>query len=761
MITGPAGDGHNRADPFPVSTRPGTSIVAVCMNRHDTLRRTLPTWRRVRNVSEIVIVDWSSSPLLYSSVIEPVLLSSSSSSASSSSDQVHHPLNSAQVRVVRVDDENTWVLTRAYNLAMSAASYDTVIRTDCDYALSSDFITAHPIPSVEASAAMGNESLFYAGNYASARDANEAHLNGAVVIRRADFFAIGGYDERIQTYGWDDEDLYGRLQHESNLTKRNVSFDHVGHVRHADAARAGAQRDVEFVQVEIDLNSLLLKPLGRWNASHGLDAMRQWTLQTPSQLNAHHTSSSSSKSSSNSLTSSSHNDNIVLPPDYVAVSAEHSGLRPKPLKALVSQHDYNEAWKLALGQRLANDFQMPWDIMETMPADARKLLLSRLNARLSRRRTAALEQYQKQHLAAGVNSTAAAIVVAAVPPPRLLFVHCMHGLGNRLRALASAMSFANATDRELVVIWEKDAHIAAYFDDLFVAGDSLVVMSHFKPKWPFAGYDKWDRAWTNFRFYNYMEMEGNGAVKGAKIVDEPDKHIYFKSAYIMHVSASSLASLHPRYHQLPEHLLAKEKEDQASSKTTTTSTTTTNWDRDNTMLRSLTPVPGVVSAVRAHAAKGLQHMVGIHIRDRTLSRDIRNVDFGSEYGPSASTEMQYWREKSSYRNFIAEMWRMVEREPDLKFYIATDTVALFETLNREFPDRLVYTPRACDGRDGACIRYALIDLLCLAQTKELVGSNWSSFTEAASRFGGKKPRLSGVDFAKELPHAKVQTQAQT
>lgn len=101
---------------------------------------------------------------------------------------------------------------------------------------------------------------------------------------------------------------------------------------------------------------------------------------------------------------------------------------------------------------------------------------------------------------------------------------------------------------------------------------------------------------------------------------------------------------------------------------------------------------------------------------------------------------------------------MVERDPDLKFYIATDTVALFETLNREFPDRLVYTPRACDGRDGACIQYALIDLLCLAKTKELVGSNWSSFTEAASRFGGKKPRLSGVDFAKELPHAQVQQQ---
>lgn len=38
------------------------------------------------------------------------------------------------------------------------------------------------------------------------------HLNGAVFLRHADFWAVGGYDERIQTHGWnDDEDLYNLL----------------------------------------------------------------------------------------------------------------------------------------------------------------------------------------------------------------------------------------------------------------------------------------------------------------------------------------------------------------------------------------------------------------------------------------------------------------------------------------------------------------------------------------------------------------------
>lgn len=45
------------------------------------------------------------------------------------------------------------------------------------------------------------------------------------------------------------------------------------------------------------------------------------------------------------------------------------------------------------------------------------------------------------------------------------------------------------------------------------------------------------------------------------------------------------------------------------------------------------------------------------------------------------------------------------------------------------------------------MRYALIDILCLAKTKDIYGSNWSSFTEAAERFGRKAAKLAGKDFA--------------
>lgn len=272
------------------------------------------------------------------------------------------------------------------------------------------------------------------------------------------------------------------------------------------------------------------------------------------------------------------------------------------------------------------------------------------------------------------------------------------------------MSFANHTDRELVVIWETDAHIAANFTDLF--SDDLIVLTNFKPKWPFRDYDKWDKAWLNFEFFNYMEMEGDGAIKGQRIVDNPARHFYFKSAYVMEADS-----------QL------------------------TDWDKDNAMLRSLMPVPEVREMIKQHENKGLENMIGIHIRDRTLDRDIKNVNFGTEYGDAASKEMEYWRRKSSYKTFIVEMHEQLKKDPSIRFYVATDTMDVIPKLEEEFPGKIVSTKRNCDGRDGHCVRFALVDVICLSRTKQLIGSNWSSFTEAASRIGGKKARLAGQDFA--------------
>jgi hypothetical protein len=635
--------------------RAGVSLVAACRGRHEALRRTLPTWLALRHVNEVVIVDWSSEPPLEGIVREIT--------------------GNPRVKVVRVEGERDWVLSRAYNLAVGVAGRAEIVRTDCDYAIEPGFVRAHDLdgdrpegkgarrarPARPAAGEGEDGAAFYAGDYRMARDENEVHLNGAVFIHRQDFVRIGGYDERIQTYGWDDTDLYQRLGG-VGMQQRNVSYDHIRHVRHGEAARR--QATVSFAQVEIDLNALLLKHLEPWSAEMARgdgaggerEAGTRWAVLEAGG-----------------------------PSNYVKVRATR---KPLPLRALVDRDRAEKDWELAMGRRLRDDYEVPWDVIGSMGIACKEKVLRGLVEMSKGKRRAQVA--------------------------RLLFVHAMHGLGNRLRAVASAMSFAERTGRVLVIVWETDVHISAEFADLFVDRD-LPVMTSWKPTWPFAGNEKWDLAWAKLHAINYLEMEGRGAVKDAFVVDRPDMHLYFKSSSVMN-TARGLAG----------------------------------WDRENAMLRTLTPVPEVLAMVRDHVVRsGLTRRIGMHIRDRTLARDIKNVNFTTEYGDKASDTMDYWRRQSSHTKFAAEMARLVTADPSAKFYVASDTREVTDDLARQFPGRILSTPRDCDGRDGHCVRFALVDMLSLAKTRKLYGSNWSSFTEAAQRFGAPKALLAGQDFGRE------------
>lgn len=658
---------HGSSIPLRISipdedVKQGVSLVAVCMGRQDTVKKTIPAWLKVKDVNEIVVIDWSSEPPL-----EPTIRAIPGADG---------------VKIIRVNGEQSWVLSRAYNLAMNAAGYSHIIRTDCDYEVGEDFVAAHRTLMEHDTAAVGDTSTtagqdvqrdgkrYYAGNYNLARNENEVHLNGAVFIRRKDFLEIGGYDERIQTYGWDDEDLYNRLG-DAGLQKMNISYDHVSHVQHDNSGRA--QSGVKFVAVEIDLNALLLEKLEPWQKN----------------MNIATTYKQTSDSSANS--------------NSIVVEAE---TRPKSLRDLVTQEQYDEAWNTALGRRLHDSYFVPWDIIAATSIKGKESLLRRLMYRTENR-----ERQRRAELdAAGRQSEM--VDVDSIPTPRILLCHCMHGLGNRLRALGSCMSFAKESSRELVVVWEPDSHIEAKFTDMY--SNPLVVVEKMPVKWPFSEVEKWDSVWSQFKFHNYMEMEGMGAIKGEKIYDIPNKHIYYKGAYIMEADNEDL----------------------------------TNWEKDNAQLRSLEPINPVQEMVREIEAKGVgtENVIGLHVRNRTLEKDIKNVDFIKEYGGEATKTMDMWRQKSGVQNFIKLMDSIIKEKPGAKFFVATDTFEVIGQLEEMYPDRILSFKRTCDERDGECVRYAMADLYALAKCKELYGSNWSSFTEAAERIGGIKAKLAGQDF---------------
>lgn len=579
----------------------GVAVAAACQNRHDSLRKALPTWLALRGLTEIVLIDWSSKPAL-SSLVKSVM-------------HAHAVPGSPHVRVVRVEHESEWVLSRAYNLAMNQTRRTRVLKLDCDYQVRPPLLARHKIAR--------SSNFFYTGYYMNSRDENEIHLNGALLVSRAHFRAIGGYDERIQKYGYDDEDLYNRLM-KLGLERRNISYDVISHIRHHDAARA--QTGVAFPRVQIEFNKMLVEV-----------APEHWTRAM-------------NMSQYTSTTGSSTDAGPTLVASFV----------PPSIQMLFNESFRQEKWRIALGARLSSGYRVPWAVVADLETASLETLLRNLM-----RREDALKADEVQD--GGVI-------------PRLLIAHVQNGLGNRLRALGSALDFAAKTQRELVVIWEQDEHLQAPISAVLNASRlPFVVMDRASQmKWPLAGLVKYDSSWAQFDLYNYMSPDG----KRAQIVQNASRHIYFKSAFAMQSKLTS-------------------------------------WESENAQLKHLPIRDDVLALVHNTLATQPSAFGGVHVRNRSLSEDIDNVqDLEKEYGKKDVAELEKWRSLTSYKAFVAEMQRVLESGEVKKMFVATDTIAVVPKLEKLIgADKLFYIDRSCDDRSSACVKYAMADILVLSKSK--------------------------------------------
>lgn len=302
-----------------------------------------------------------------------------------------------------------------------------------------------------------------------------------------------------------------------------------------------------------------------------------------------------------------------------------------------------------------------------------------------------------------------------VRQPRAVFVHAQYGLGNRLRALGSAMAFARRTDRVLVLIWVPDSHLNCSYTDLFVANDEFVVSDRFGDgePWPFKKALKNDDAAKSVKWYNYMRINGTAPhTTDVVVTDDASYHIYVSTCYVIQSPVTPFIIR----------------------------TQSSYWQ----VLRTLTPHIDVIRLIDRFANYPMSSMMGIHIRGRSIKSDISGVT-AKDYTEESSKRTDYWRNLTGVQTFINEM----NKQPmDQLFYVAADQKEVFTRLERAFPSRIFYTPRRCDGRDKECLPYALADILLLARCSSLRGSYWSSFSELSVRIGGLKFLLAGIDFGR-------------
>jgi hypothetical protein len=690
---------------------PGTSIVSCCMNRNRNLKKALATWVKLP-VDEIIIVDWSS--------VEPVI------------DTVAE-FNDSRIKVLRVDNEPKWILTYGFNVGLRFASYSKVFKFDADIEVSEDFLTLNQI----------NSNQFVRGYWKTALDEgldSQVYVNGSFGCNKSDLLNIGFYNELIRTYGWDDSDLYERLSSQCGLETKYLDFKSVLHLEQEESERIENQ-DVNpdaFLGIipTTEFNNHRNKFIGRTTDYWNTNRLQNYSI----------TQKSSQLWLCERVSEDIHIPHYLIEDAniYAAIHYmwSHSTYILKSSKSVtnVAKLIYNEYQEkipfnltenlLGLGEVVSSIF-LYTDIYENFDNFIQSCLtiVKKVNTTVF----AIVIGNEYAHESIGVFGNTVELLTIPIEllievinlrnhnhsenlkietcnkvktqeyldtlqskQKRYVYVDAQHGLGNRIRAIGSAAAIADATGRELVIIWQPDHHCECRFSDLFDYS-GLVIEQSFT-----------DKAQHKMDVYNYMEIE-KGASKDKEIIIDKNKDLYLRAAYTFNSPLS-------------------------------------HWEAENKFIKQLKPTSEIATMVSSY---DLTNAIAAHVRmEAGAGLDNNTYDKVDNWTQEGHDQLHFWREKSHYSHFIKRIDQLFKEDPSLKLFLATDLPENYKAFEDYYGDKLIFLKREVYDRSKEQIKYGLADVILLSKSQKLLGSTWSSFSELAMRMSNtfSTIEMSGTDF---------------
>jgi glycosyltransferase involved in cell wall biosynthesis len=646
-----------------------TTIATACKNREANLRIAIQSWIEA-SPAKIIICDWGSDePLTHESLGIP---------------QDFY----RRVEIHRVE-ANHWILTWAFNEALSKAKTPFILKLDCDHVISKDFFESNIIA----------PNTFSRGHWRTQRSSQQ-YINGAFMSCSELLQHVGFYDERITSYGWDDSDLYERL-YEASTMATTLARGSIHHLDQDEKERTNSQ-DVSledhlstFLAIKktkflIERNRILTRMLWPWNGKlfqtrhkireqfvglkpkqealiefATIKAFQQFYEQLgqekyQSAIDAYHAIASQAKPAESYRTSSCLSASIL--DEYTKACHANDDFRKNILRLGLLAGSTNQA---RLDQRLE------------------ALLLSDP------------DKYKQHSIQKSRNQIPKIQPLLANQPK--LYIDAQHGLGNRLRAIASAAAIAEATQKELVIVWEPDHHCQAKFSDLFNYHGPVIEASFIK-----------DSTGLCDRVYNYMTAE-SGACKNEPIDLGLKGSLYLRSAFTLNAQVS-------------------------------------HWDSENAFLRSLRAhdfIQGLISAV--HQPNDLS----VHVR-MAGGKEYEHLAYEnqSNWTEEDHREIAKWRQKSHFSVFFKRIDQLLQEGTMSSIFLAADLPETYDAFRQRYGDKVNWLPRNKNDRSTEQLRFALADAILLSRSKMLLGSTWSSFSELALRFADPNIRkeMSGIDF---------------
>ena len=269
------------------------------------------------------------------------------------------------------------------------------------------------------------------------------------------------------------------------------------------------------------------------------------------------------------------------------------------------------------------------------------------------------------------------------------------GLSNRLRALASAYSICKELNKKLIINWIPDFHCDCKIEDLITNIDDLCLAV--------INIDPNKLVNLKIPYYNVHD-------KNCKFENIPKK-IYIKSHGVLN-------NIHSNKHF-------------------------------NSFLHSLmfnTEINTLINSI-----SNINEYIGMHIRmeggEKYQSIEAEREEHLSRNGKE---NMFKYRELSHIDNFINQINNILHKNPQQKFYIATDMKINYEELIRIYGnDTINCLHRHLFDRSLEQKYYAVADIILLSKCKQFYGSTYSSFSEMVTYFQKtdiKKLNIFSKDF---------------
>jgi hypothetical protein len=202
---------HRQDHEKQISDNIKVSLICAVKNRKEQLLFAIRSWILFKEIEEIIIVDWSSDESIDDIAnIDP------------------------RIKIIKVPGEKYFHLSKAYNIAIRSCKNRIILKMDTDYILNPyyNFFNIYRI----------NRGEFLTGSWSDKYlDHNIGffeYLNGFIYAYKSDLLDIEGYNENFEGYGYDDSDLYSRLE-ESGC--RRLYLNHncaaIFHTPHANSKR--------------------------------------------------------------------------------------------------------------------------------------------------------------------------------------------------------------------------------------------------------------------------------------------------------------------------------------------------------------------------------------------------------------------------------------------------------------------------------------------------------------------------------------------